>query len=88
MMGNDNKSQAVVHDESTSKVGKPGIRRYNRLGGRPGLYVDHKAVCDAVQAAWSGSGETITDVAAQFGVSRGWIHKWVYPALGCERHKE
>lgn len=59
----------------------PGQRRYNRLGGRPGLDVDFEAVCDAVSAAWQGSGETVTDVATRFGVSRGWIHKWVYPAL-------
>ena len=59
-----------------------GPRRYNRLGGRPGLNVDFVAVRDAVQAAWDGSGETITDIAERFGVSRGWIHKWVYPALG------
>ena len=59
-----------------------GPRRYNRLGGRPGLNVDFVAVRDAVQGAWEGSGETITDIAARFGVSRVWIHKWVYPALG------
>ncbi len=64
------------------EVEKPGTRRYNRLGGRPGLNVDFVAVRDAVQAAWDGSGETITDIAERFGVSRGWIHKWVYPALG------
>ncbi len=40
-----------------------------------------KAVCDAVSEAWDGNGDTITGVAARFGVSRGWIHKWVYPAL-------
>jgi len=60
---------------------KPTIRGYNRLGGRPGLEVEFMAVCDAVREAWEGSGETITEVAARFGVSRGWIHKWVYPAL-------
>ena len=64
----------------TSKV--PGQRQYNRLGGRPGLAVDFTAVCDAVLQARNGSGETITDVATRFGVSRGWIHKWVYPVLG------
>ena len=63
----------------TSKI--PGHRQYNRLGGRPGLTVDFKAVCDAVLLARNGSGETITDVAARFEVSRGWIHKWVYPEL-------
>jgi len=45
------------------------------------LNVDFGAVCDAVQGARNGSGETITDVACRFGVSRGWIWKWVYPAL-------
>ena len=62
-------------------VRKPGIRQYNRRGGRPGLNVDFKAVCDAVERAWKGDGETMTDIAARFGVSRGWIHKWVYPAF-------
>ena len=60
---------------------KPGQRRYNRLGGRPPLNVGFRAVCDAVQGAWNGSGETITEVAERFGISRGWLHKWVYPAL-------
>jgi len=23
----------------------------------------------------------MTDIASRFGVSRGWLHKWVYPAL-------
>jgi len=59
----------------------PGQRRYNRLGGRPRLSVDFKAVCDAVLKARNGSVETITDVAARFGVSRGWIHKWVYAVV-------
>ena len=35
-----------------------------------GLNVDFKAVCDAVLGAWQGNGETITDVAARFRVSR------------------
>ncbi len=47
----------------------------------PGLTVDFKAVCDATLMARNGSGETITDIANRFGVSRGWIHKWVYPLL-------
>ena len=59
----------------------PGQRQYNRLGGRPGLTVDFEAVCDATLMARNGSGETITDIATRFGVSRGWIHKWVYPEL-------
>jgi len=58
-----------------------GDRQQVREGGRPGLAVDFKAVCDAVSEPCAGSGETITDVAARCGVSRGWIHKWVYPAL-------
>lgn len=49
-----------------------------------GLNVDFKAVCDAVLGAWQGNGETITDVAARFRVSRGWIYKHVYPALDGE----
>ena len=56
-------------------------RGYHRRGGRPGIEVDFMAVCDAVMEAWAGSGDTITGVAARFGVSRGWIHKWVYPTL-------
>ena len=27
------------------------------------------------------NGESITEIADRFGVSRGWIHKWVYPVL-------
>ena len=62
----------------------PGHGSTTAFGGRPGLVVDFTAVCDAVQEARKGSGETITDVATRFGVSRGWVHKWVYPALECE----
>ena len=43
--------------------------------------VDFVAVCDAIREAWAGSGETVTSIAARFGVSREWIHKWVYPAV-------
>lgn len=60
---------------------KPSRRAYHRRGGRPGLNVDFVSVCDAVQGAIQGNGETITEIAARFGVSRGWIHKWVYPVL-------
>ena len=70
------------------KPGKPYIRAepgYNPRGGRPPLDVDFVAVCDAIRGAWAGSGETVTSIAARFGVSRGWIHKWVYPAIGYER---
>ena len=49
---------------------EPGVREYNRRGGRPSLDVDFKAVCDAVLDAKRSCGETITDVAARFGVSR------------------
>ena len=63
----------------------PAQRKYNRRGGRPGLTVEFKAVCDAVLGAWQGSGETITDVSARFGVSRGWIYKHVYPTLHDEK---
>ena len=59
----------------------PPKRGYSQRGGRPGLNVDFVAVCDAVREARNGNGETITDVACRFGVSRGWIWKWVYPAL-------
>ena len=52
------------------------------------LDVDSVAVYDAVQGAWSGSGETVTDIAARFGVSRAWIHKWVYPELGFKSRKK
>ena len=66
-----------------------GRRAYNRLGGRPGLNVDFRAVCDAVLGAIQGNGETVTEVAARFGVSRAWIHKWVCPALkGREKDAE
>jgi len=68
-----------ANDTCTSKI--PGQRQYNRRGGRPGLTVDFEAVCDAVVKARKRSGETITDVATRFGVSRGWFHKWVYPLL-------
>ena len=68
-----------INYNATIKI--PGSRQYNRVGGRPGLNVDFKAVCDAVLTARSGSGETITEVATRFGVSRGWIHKWIYPYL-------
>ena len=60
---------------------KAPVRMYRRRGGRPGLDVDFVAVCDAVTKARNGSGETMMDIAEQFGVSRGWIHKWVYPEL-------
>ena len=53
----------------------PRIRGYRRSGGRPGLDVDFVAVREAVQAAGSGSGETMRAVAERFGVSRAWIHK-------------
>ncbi len=59
----------------------PGERKYNRRGGRPGLNVDFVAVCGAVTKARNGSGETMTDIASRFGVSRAWIHKHIYPAL-------
>ena len=39
------------------------------------------AVCDAIRRVREGNEDTITDVAARFGISRAWIHKWVYPAL-------
>ncbi len=59
----------------------PSVRQYNQRGGRPPLDVDFKAVCNAVQGAIQGNGETVTEVAARFGVSRGWIWKWVYPVV-------
>ena len=64
-----------------SKSQTPSTGGYSRRGGRPGLDVDFVAVCDAVRGARNGSGETMTDIAARFGVSRGWLHKWIYPAL-------
>jgi len=51
-------------------------------GGRPPLDVDIGAISDAIRDALSGGGETISAVARRFGVSRGWIHANVYPALG------
>jgi len=67
--------------QQTTGSNIPAQRKYIRRGGRPGLNVDFKAVCDAVLQARNGSGETITDVATRFCVSRGWIYKWVYPVL-------
>ena len=66
-----------------------GGRRYNRRAcdGRPGLNVDFRAVCDAVTGARNGSGETMTDIADWFGVSRAWLHKWVYPALDGRKYE-
>ncbi len=59
----------------------PASRGNSGRGGRPPLDVDFGAVCDAVLATWNGGGETITEIVRKFGVSRGWIHKWVYPIL-------
>ena len=59
----------------------PPIRGYRRCGGRPGLKVDFVAVYGAVIEAKNGSGETMTDIAARFGVSRAWLHKWIYPMI-------
>ena len=67
--------------QGTTGSNIPPQRKYIRRGGRPGLIVDFEAVCDAILKARRGSGETITDVAVRFGVSRGWIHKWVYPVV-------
>ena len=80
----ENRGADIINAEGgkgVNKVDKPGSRRYNHRSGRPGLNVNFKAVCDTVQGAWNGSGESITDIAESFGVSRGWIHKWVYPEL-------
>jgi hypothetical protein len=59
----------------------PRTRGYRQRGRRPGLNVDFVAVCDAVREARMENGETMTDVARRFGVSRGWLWKWCYPAL-------
>ena len=64
----------------TTVVNLP-IRAYRRSGGRPGLDVDFVAVYDAVARARCGSGETMTAIAARFGASGGWLHKWVYPTV-------
>ena len=45
------------------KTDIPGIRPV-----RPGFNVDTKAVQDAVQGAWNGNRETITEIASSFGV--------------------
>ena len=66
---------------SSREAQGPAFRGYSRRGGRPPLDVEIVAVCDAVLEAWNGGGETITEIARRFGVSRGWIHKWVYPIL-------
>ncbi len=83
-MSNNPSEGPIVTNQKGHKPHEPGSRRYNPRGGRPGLNVDFAAVCDAVLGAWNGSGETMTDIAARFGVSRGWLHKWVYPALNGE----
>ena len=59
----------------------PPRKGYRRQGGRPGLNVDFVEVCDAVQEARKGNGQTMLGVAGRFGVSRAWLHKWVSPAL-------
>ena len=69
----------------TTAAVNPPKREYRRRGGRPPLNVDFVAVRVAVTGAWNGSGETITDIAERFGVSRGWILNWVYPELGYKR---
>ena len=58
------------------------------VGGRPRLEVDFVAVCDAVREAIEGNGETITAVAQRFGVSRGWIHANIYPAIRYSPRRE
>ena len=65
----------------------PATKGYRQRGGggRPGLNVDFVAVCDAIRKAWAESGGTVTSVATRFRVSRGWMHKWVYPELGDKR---
>lgn len=67
--------------EAWQGINIPPIREYNRRGGRPGLQVEFRAVYNAVQAARKGNGETMSDIASRFGVSRAWIWKWIYPAL-------
>ena len=59
----------------------PPKRGYSQRRGRPGLNVDFVAVCDAVREAKKENGQTMSDVAERFGVSRGWLWKWCYPAL-------
>ena len=73
------KPNGPTGDRDNSNI--PPTRGYSQRGGRPGLNVDFRAVCDAGLGAGNGSGETITDVSGRVGVSRGWIHKWVYPVL-------
>jgi len=65
-----------------SNKNNPEKKDYNPAGGRPPLAVDFVAVCDAVRQAIQGSGQTITSIAQRFGVSRGWIHANIYPAIG------
>ena len=54
----------------------PPKRGYSQRGDHPGLNVDFVAVCDAVQEARKENGQTMSDVAERFGVSRGWLWKW------------
>ena len=55
---------------------------YNARGGRPRLKVDLKAITADVKAVLEGSAETITAIASRHHVSRAWIHRNIYPALG------
>jgi|ETN02SMinimDraft_2_1059926.scaffolds.fasta_scaffold213720_1 hypothetical protein len=69
----------MINQDSAHKRPYQG---YKRRGGRPPLDVDIVAIGDAVREARAGGDETITAIARRFGVSRGWIHANVYPALG------
>ena len=48
--------------------------------GRPRLSVDFMAICDALRGRSRKPG-AVARVAREFGVSRGWLYKWVIPTL-------
>ena len=54
--------------------------RSGRPIGRPRLGVDFVTICDALSGRIMEPG-AVAAVAEKFGVSRGWIYKWVVPAI-------
>ena len=56
------------------------VTRSGRPIGHPRLDVDFVAVCKALRHRREEPG-AVSHVAREFGVSRGWLYKWVVPAL-------
>lgn len=81
-------ADADILGDSAYMPAIPGGQTY-AAGGRPGLEVDFRAVCEAVQGTRNSGGEIVPEVAVRFGVGRGWIWKWLCPALkGTEKGEE